>query len=116
MATGATTMMGARGLFVIVAWLVLVADLQAQTPQRIVSVIPAITEILFAIGAGPQVVGVGSYDNYPPGIGDLPRVGGLIDPDVEAIVELSCPDGKVQMLADAPVCGRAREGQASDEG
>ena len=55
-----------RGLVVIVAWLVFVADLQAQAPQRIVSIIPAVTEILFAIGAGPQVVGVGSYDNYPP--------------------------------------------------
>ncbi|HIA49626.1 MAG TPA: hypothetical protein EYN90_03440 [Acidobacteria bacterium] len=88
MATGATTMTRLRGLVVIVAWLVFVADLQAQAPQRIVSIIPAVTEILFAIGAGPQVVGVGSYDNYPPEIGDLPRVGGLIDPDVEAILAL----------------------------
>ena len=56
MAIGATTMTRRRNWFVIVAWLVFVADLQTQTPQRIVSVIPAVTEILFAIGAGPQVV------------------------------------------------------------
>ena len=88
MAIGATTMTRRRNWFVIVAWLVFVADLQTQTPQRIVSVIPAVTEILFAIGAGPQVVGVGSYDNFPLDIGNLPRVGGLIDPDVEAIIAL----------------------------
>ena len=60
-------------------------------PQRIVSAIPAVTEILFAIGAGPQVVGVGSYDRCPPEVEDLARVGGLIDPDIEAILALE-PD------------------------
>jgi iron complex transport system substrate-binding protein len=57
-------------------------------PQRIISLIPAVTETLFAIGAGPQVAGVGSYDTYPPEIRNLPRVGGLIDPDTERILSL----------------------------
>ena len=74
--------------FILVAWLSLVDVLHTQTPQRIVSVIPAVTEILFAIGAGPQVVGVGSHDQFPPELTALPRVGGLIDPDVEAIIAL----------------------------
>ena len=57
-------------------------------PSRIVSVIPAVTEMLFAIGAGPQVVGVGSFDEFPPEIRTLPRVGALIDPDLERILAL----------------------------
>lgn len=60
-------------------------------PQRIVSLIPAVTETLFAVGAGPRVVGVGSYDAFPPEIARLPRVGGLIDPDTERILALK-PD------------------------
>jgi len=53
-----------------------------------VSLIPAVTEMLFAIGAGPQVVAVGSFDTYPPEVRKLPRVGALIDPDVERILSL----------------------------
>jgi iron complex transport system substrate-binding protein len=57
-------------------------------PTRIVSLIPAVTEILFAIGAGPQVVGVGSFDRYPPEVETRTRVGALLDPDVERILSL----------------------------
>lgn len=57
-------------------------------PTRIVSLIPAVTEILFAIGAGPQVVAVSSFDTYPPEARRLPRIGALLDPDVEKILSL----------------------------
>jgi iron complex transport system substrate-binding protein len=57
-------------------------------PSRIVSVIPAVTEMLFAIGAGPQVVAIGSFDDYPPEARTLPRVGALLDPDLERILAL----------------------------
>lgn len=57
-------------------------------PLRIVSLVPAITEMLFAMGAGPEVVGVGSYDQYPPDVRALPRVGALLDPDMERILSL----------------------------
>ncbi len=60
----------------------------ADPPQRIVSLVPSVTETLFAIGAGPQVVGVSSYDREPPEVTGLPRVGALIDPDVERILSL----------------------------
>ena len=61
----------------------------AQAPaSRIVSIVPAVTEMLFAIGAGPQVVGVSSFDEFPPQVKALPRVGALIDPDVERILAL----------------------------
>ena len=56
--------------------------------RRIVSVVPALTEMLFAIGAGPQVVGVGSFDNFPTEVQKLPRVGALLDPDTERILSL----------------------------
>ena len=57
-------------------------------PQRIISIVPSLTETLFAIGAGPQVVGVGSFDTHPSEVATLPRVGGLIDPDMERIFSL----------------------------
>ena len=68
---------------------VCVAAIAAQRPaQRIVSLVPAVTEMLFAIGGGPQVVAVSSYDEYPPQVKSLPRVGALLDPDVERILSL----------------------------
>jgi len=57
-------------------------------PARIVSLVPALTEMLFAIGAGPQVVAVSSYDEFPPEVKSLPRVGALLDPDMERILAL----------------------------
>jgi iron complex transport system substrate-binding protein len=57
-------------------------------PQRIVSLVPAVTEMLFAIGAGPRVIAVSSYDREPPEVEALPRVGALLDPDVERILSL----------------------------
>jgi iron complex transport system substrate-binding protein len=56
--------------------------------RRIVSLVPSLTEILFAIGAGPSVVGVDSFSSYPPAVEKLPRVGALVDPDVERILSL----------------------------
>jgi iron complex transport system substrate-binding protein len=64
-----------------------IATAQAQG-ARIVSLVPAITEMLFALGAGPQVVAVSSFDDYPPQVKALPRVGALLDPDVEGILAL----------------------------
>jgi iron complex transport system substrate-binding protein len=61
---------------------------KTHPPQRIVSVVPAVTEMLFAIGAGPRVVAVSSFDNWPPEVRTLTRVGALLDPDVERIIRL----------------------------
>ena len=81
-----------RIVFVLFVSFVLVATVASQShPRRIVSLVPALTEMLFAIGAGPQVVGVSSYDEYPPSVKSLPRVGALIDPDTERILQLQ-PD------------------------
>jgi iron complex transport system substrate-binding protein len=60
----------------------------SNRPERIVSLVPAVTEMVFALGAGPQVVGVSSFDQYPPDVATRPKVGGLIDPDIERILSL----------------------------
>ena len=59
--------------------------------QRIISLVPAATEMLYAIGAGPRVVAVSSYDTYPPAVKALPSVGALLDPNLERILSLK-PD------------------------
>ena len=79
--------------FVFVLLVVFVTGTQGQTsvqsrPTRIISLIPAVTEMLFAVGAGPQVVAVSSFDRYPPEVARLQRVGALLDPDVERILSL----------------------------
>jgi iron complex transport system substrate-binding protein len=61
---------------------------RAAEPRRIVSLVPALTEMLFALGAGPRVVAVSSYDEFPPEVKSLPRVGALLDPDMERILAL----------------------------
>jgi len=60
----------------------------AAPAHRIVSLIPAVTEMLFALGAGDAVVGVSRFDRYPPEVSTRPSVGGLVDPDVERILAL----------------------------
>ena len=59
--------------------------------ERIVSLVPAVTEMLYAFGAGPRVVAVSSYDTYPAAVQQLPKVGALLDPNVERILALK-PD------------------------
>jgi iron complex transport system substrate-binding protein len=65
----------------------------SATPRRIVSLSPSITEILFAVGAGPQVVGDTKYCDYPPEANALPEIGGFTAKtvNVEAVVDLT-PD------------------------
>jgi iron complex transport system substrate-binding protein len=63
----------------------------AAPPQRIVSIIPAVTEMIFAMGEGARVAGVSSFDAFPPEVSRLPRVGALLDPDVERMLSLK-PD------------------------
>ena len=60
-------------------------------PQRIVSLAPANTEILFALGLGEKVVGVTDWCDYPPEALDKEKVGGYYPPDIEKIIALG-PD------------------------
>ncbi len=62
-----------------------------QPPQRIISLTPHLTELLFAVGAGSQVVGVDSASDYPQAVQALPRVGGYSRINFERILALK-PD------------------------
>ena len=56
--------------------------------HRIISLSPGLTETLFAVGAGDQVVGVTRFCNWPPEAAARPKVGGFLDPNFEAMVAL----------------------------
>ncbi|HEV8714240.1 MAG TPA: cobalamin-binding protein [Candidatus Binatia bacterium] len=61
-------------------------------PQRIVSLVPSLTEALFALGAGERIVGVTDYCTHPPqGVAQVTKVGGTKDPRLEVILQLA-PD------------------------
>ena len=63
----------------------------SNPPQRIVSLLPSLTETVCALGQCSRLVGVDRYSNWPPSIVKLPRMGGGIDPNIESIVALK-PD------------------------
>ncbi len=72
----------------------------AQVPHRIVSVLPSLTEMVCSLGRCQQLVGVDRYSNFPDRVRALPRVGGGLEPNIEAIVALK-PD--VVLLATSSV-------------
>lgn len=81
-----------RRRFATIAALLACAAVSAHAEaRRIISIIPATTEMLFAMGAGDRLVAVGSYDRFPSEVETLPRVGALLDPNVERILSLK-PD------------------------
>ena len=70
-------------LFLLQTW-----SLSASTPQRIVSIAPSFTEILFALGVGPHVVGTTNYCDYPSEALKTAKIGDLLNPNIERIVDL----------------------------
>ncbi len=63
----------------------------AQSPQRIVSLLPSLTESVCALEQCQRIVGVDRYSNYPASVRRLPVMGGGLDPNIEGIVALK-PD------------------------
>lgn len=63
----------------------------AARPERIVSLAPNLTEILFAVGAGDRVVATTTFCDYPPEAAAKPRVGDTQRPDLERLIALT-PD------------------------
>ena len=59
-----------------------------SSPQRIVSLVPATTEMLFTMGAGGRIAAVSDYDRFPPEVSSLPKVGALLNPNVERLIAL----------------------------
>lgn len=78
----------------------------AEAPERIVSLAPAMTEILFALGLGDKVVGITSVCDRPEAARDKTRVGGMSNPSLEAILALKpelvvmTTDGNPKHIAD----------------
>ncbi len=70
-----------------------VEDMQGRSvavpdgPIRLVSLAPSLTEIVFALGRGEWLVGVSDYCDYPPPARSLPRMGGILTPNLERIVQ-----------------------------
>lgn len=60
-------------------------------PRRLVCLAPSITQTVFELGRGDDVVGVTDYTKYPPGAKQKPSVGGVINPSLERLVALK-PD------------------------
>ena len=84
----------------------LTARLSAQDkPKRIISTAPGFTEALFALGLGPQVVGVSRLCKFPAVVQTLPKVGTPLEPDAEAIARLT-PDLVVLERASAAMSDR----------
>jgi iron complex transport system substrate-binding protein len=84
-----------------------------KTAQRIVSAAPSNTEILFAVGAGSQVVGRDDFSDYPPEASDLPSVGGsmgaynyeamiALQPDLVLMTGINTPE-QVKALEDVGI-------------
>ena len=62
-----------------------------QAPQRIVSLLPSLTETVCALNQCHKLVGLDRYSNWPESVKSVPRVGGGLDPNIESIVALK-PD------------------------
>jgi len=77
---------------VVALWLLILSAVTAvggqEAPRRIVSMAPSVTETLFALGLGEQVVGVTDFCEYPPEVEKKTRIGGFLNPDVERILAL----------------------------
>ncbi|MEW6333206.1 MAG: helical backbone metal receptor [Thermodesulfobacteriota bacterium] len=63
----------------------------ADFPNRIVSLAPNLTEILYDLGVEARIAAVTDYCDYPPGAAAKPKIGGFANPSLEAIV-LQRPD------------------------
>jgi iron complex transport system substrate-binding protein len=75
-----------------------------RPPQRIVSLLPSLTETVCGLGACRRLVGVDRYSNHPEEVRRLPQLGGGIDPSVEAVLALR-PD-VVLIATSAPAAER----------
>ena len=79
----------------------LFSALGAGPPQRIVSLSPNMTEILYGIGAFDRVVGISDYCTYPPEVSKLPSAGGWHNPSLEKLAGLR-PDLVILDAGQAP--------------
>ena len=74
-------------------------------PSRIVSLVPAVTEMIYAMGDGARVAAVSNYDRFPADVARLPKVGGLLDPSIERILAIK-PDLVIVYATQAELIAR----------
>ncbi len=60
-------------------------------PKRIISIAPSFTEILYALGVGPQIVATTNFCDYPPEALNTDKIGDVLNPNIEKIIRLK-PD------------------------
>jgi iron complex transport system substrate-binding protein len=87
--------------------------LAVANPRRIVTASPALCECLYAIGAGDRVKGVSRFCLHPDAVRALPEIGGFLDPNLQAILELR-PDAL--LLQGSPETNGAVLAFAADRG
>jgi iron complex transport system substrate-binding protein len=75
-------------LLLVTYHLSLVTAVHAEPPNRIISLAPNLTEILFAMGLGDRIVGVTNFCDYPEDAKKKPKIGGMYNPSMEAVVSL----------------------------
>ncbi len=73
----------------------------SSSPRRIISLSPSTTEVLYGVGAFERVVAVSDYDKFPPGVEELPKIGGWSNTNLEQVASLK-PDLIVMAGAQAP--------------
>ncbi|MEW6108278.1 MAG: cobalamin-binding protein [Nitrospirota bacterium] len=78
-------------LLIIACHLSLVTSAYAEPPKRIVSLAPSMTEILYSLGLGDNIVGVTNFCDHPEGAKSKTKIGGMANPSLEAVVRLK-PD------------------------
>ena len=79
------------GYLIILLWVLLSGIVFASPPGRIVSLAPSVTEILYDLGLGDQIIAVTTFCDYPPEALDKPKIGGYSNPSIESIVAMK-PD------------------------
>jgi iron complex transport system substrate-binding protein len=72
----------------LIGFFLALSAMAANVPQRIVSLSPNVTELLYGVGAFDQVVGISDYCTYPPAVSKLPSVGGWHNPNLETLLAL----------------------------
>ena len=87
--------------FVVVGALATHVLAEQNRPERIISLSPSITEILYGVGAFDRVVAVSDYCEYPPEVEKLPRVGAWMNTNIEQVASLE-PDLIIMNDAQAP--------------
>lgn len=74
----------------------------SSAPQRIISLSPSTTEVLYGVGAFERVVAVSDYDKFPPEVSKLPKIGGWSNTNLEQVATLK-PDLVIMTSSQAPL-------------